>query len=205
MQSIRLNASLRDKIINNALVKSGVLDEVNQHELAMRDFAKRVRVAAFGGEEKAKLVDEKAAQIQRIEDELSEAGCANVYVNFNRGSDINAAFNGLRICLPYGKGEDNRYTFLLTPKYDKCLFSATDPLSIEFTELEAKGESINKKKDDLKTTVTSILNSVSTTKRLIEVWPEAKELLPDSVEREITGLPALHIADVNKLIGLPTA
>ena len=205
MQSIRLNASLRDKIINNALLKSGVLDEEKQHKIAMCEFAKKVRVAGFGGEDKSKLIDEKLAQLEQVEVDIHKAGYGCLYINYNRSNDIYPAFNGLRVRLPYGYDEEGKYLFLPTPSNDKCLFSATDHLSIEFTELEAKGKSINKKKDDLKTTVTSILNSVSTTKRLIEVWPEAKELLPDSVEKEITGLPALQIADVNKLIGLPTA
>ncbi|MFA2284800.1 Nmad5 family putative nucleotide modification protein, partial [Escherichia coli] len=48
------------------------------------------------------------------------------------------------------------------------------------------------------------LNSVTTVKRLIEVWPESKELLPKEADKASTALPALRVEDLNKMIGLPS-
>ena len=44
----------------------------------------------------------------------------------------------------------------------------------------------------------------STVKRLIEVWPESKELLPKEADKASTALPALRVEDLNKMIGLPS-
>ncbi|MFT7963069.1 Nmad5 family putative nucleotide modification protein, partial [Salmonella enterica] len=45
---------------------------------------------------------------------------------------------------------------------------------------------------------------VTTVKRLIEVWPESKELLPKEADKASTALPALRVEDLNKMIGLPS-
>ncbi|ELV4980379.1 hypothetical protein SHB81_000001, partial [Escherichia coli] len=52
--------------------------------------------------------------------------------------------------------------------------------------------------------VWAALNSVTTVKRLIEVWPESKELLPKEADKASTALPALRVEDLNKMIGLPS-
>ncbi|MCZ5321574.1 Nmad5 family putative nucleotide modification protein [Escherichia coli] len=40
------------------------------------------------------------------------------------------------------------------------------------------------------------MNSVTTVKRLIEVWPESKELLPKEADKASTALPALRVEDL---------
>ncbi|WP_242452188.1 Nmad5 family putative nucleotide modification protein, partial [Providencia rettgeri] len=44
----------------------------------------------------------------------------------------------------------------------------------------------------------------TTVKRLLTIWPEAKELLPKDVEKASVQLPALKVEKLNEIIGLPT-
>jgi hypothetical protein len=57
---------------------------------------------------------------------------------------------------------------------------------------------------EIEATVWAALNSVTTLKRLIEVWPESKELIPKDSDNAKAALPALRVEDLNRMIGLPT-
>ncbi len=68
---------------------------------------------------------------------------------------------------------------------------------------------IHKARDDLREKehaatekITTILNSVTTVKKLLETWPAVREYLPETVSGEGGGLPATMIDDINKEFGL---
>ncbi|MBZ7208083.1 hypothetical protein FMK66_11450 [Klebsiella michiganensis] len=63
---------------------------------------------------------------------------------------------------------------------------------------------LNARKKEIEATVWAALNSVTTLKRLIEVWPESKELIPENSDNARASLPALKVEDLNRMIGLPT-
>ncbi|MTC37622.1 hypothetical protein GKR70_03585 [Providencia alcalifaciens] len=94
--------------------------------------------------------------------------------------------------------------YLLTPDDNKCLFPADHELSKRFEKLTQKENKLKEKETEINTTVQVALNSVTTIKRLIEIWPESKELIPTDISKSTSTLPALQVEDLNKLIGLPT-
>lgn len=47
-----------------------------------------------------------------------------------------------------------------------------------------------------------ILNSVTTVKRLLEVWPEVEAFVPKNPE-QLNNLPAIPLAQLNSVLGLP--
>ncbi|RAW91427.1 hypothetical protein CKY04_24140 [Photorhabdus sp. S8-52] len=91
----------------------------------------------------------------------------------------------------------------MTPTQNHCRFPADHELSIRFTEIEKKSNELNNKKEEIKNNVYAILNSVTTTKRLIEVWPEAKDLIPSEDIRSINTSLSVKVEDLNKMIGIP--
>ncbi|EOX6590414.1 Nmad5 family putative nucleotide modification protein [Escherichia coli] len=93
---------------------------------------------------------------------------------------------------------------LPTPTKDKCMFSAEHEITKRFDEICALQQKLEAKKKDIESNVWAALNSVTTVKRLIEVWPESKELLPKEADKASTALPALRVEDLNKMIGLPS-
>lgn len=204
MSSIRLTTALRDAIAANAIKKSGVNADRQVNAKAFSDLAEKVRVQIFGGEKKAADVDAKYRQAMKLEKELRDIGVSNFYIRSGRSCEIYPSFGGARTKLEYGKDKDGDDIYRLTPARDICLLAADDPLTVEFHKLDDDKRAIDQRNEEVKVNVRAALNSVSTVKRLLEVWPESKELLPDDLDTAKAALPALKVCDLNKMIGLPT-
>lgn len=57
-------------------------------------------------------------------------------------------------------------------------------------------------KATLITSITSVLDSVTTINKLLQVWPEVREFIPTEPINSTSNLPVLPITELNKLIGL---
>lgn len=199
MSSIRLTTALRDAIATNAIKKSGVVAAQANNDKAFAELAEKVRVQILGGEKKAAEADAKLAKAMKIEKELHELGITQFCIRRGRSSEIYPSFGGARTRLDYGDD-----TYKLTPSRDFCLLDPDDPLTVEFHQLDNEKHTLSQQREEVKVNVYAALNSVSTVKRLLEVWPEIKELLPTNLDAARAALPALRVGDLNKMIGLPT-
>lgn len=202
--TVRLTNAIKDSIKNNALAKAGVFKQKEELKKEFNQLALDVRIEALGGEDKAKkmeLVLEVAiSNLKMLREEVnSDIGTYN-----SKNSRIIPAFAGQRTTLYYGSDKDDNEIRLLTPSRDKCLFPAEHELSKRFEKLNKKESKIKKKESEIEANVQAALNSVTTIKRLIEIWPESKELIPTDISKASVSLPALKVEDLNKLIGLPT-
>ncbi|WP_387468289.1 Nmad5 family putative nucleotide modification protein [Photorhabdus sp. RM323S] len=202
--SKKLTKDLKKKIVNNALLFAGIPELHTELGRERDQLAKDVRIVALGGEEKVKYyncVYNKALE-----------GIKELQVNFNPHiriyddleDGIYAAFGGLQSGkLYYGEDDSGESIQLMTPTKSHCLFPAYHELSIRFTEIEKKAIEINNKHTEIINNVYAILNSVTTTKRLIEVWPEAKDLIPSEEVRITNTSLSVKVEDLNKMIGIP--
>ncbi|WP_273827471.1 Nmad5 family putative nucleotide modification protein [Providencia rettgeri] len=200
----RLTNSLKEVITQNALEKSGVIQQQKELDLEYNKLALDVRIEALGGESKAKEMDDLYSKAKEITEKLREQVDESIGICYALGYRLYASFGGMRLWLKYGRKENNDKIYLLTPCDSKLLFAADHHLSLKFTELEDKKRNINNKVSEVKANVTAALNSVTTVKRLLTIWPEAKELLPKDVEKASVQLPALKVEKLNEIIGLPT-
>lgn len=202
--TVRLTNAVKDSIKNNALAKAGIFKQKEELKTEFNQLALDVRIEALGGEDKAKkmeLVLEVAiSNLKMLREEVnSDIGTYN-----SKNSRIIPAFAGQRTTLYYGNDRDDNEIRLLTPSRDKCLFSVDHKLSKRFEKLTQKESKIKEKEAEINANVQAALNSVTTIKRLIEIWPESKELIPTDISKASVSLPALQVEDLNKLIGLPT-
>lgn len=80
------------------------------------------------------------------------------------------------------------------------LNSRESALGREILEWSRQGQVLRNERQKLRSQVGAILESVTTLKRLKEVWPESVQYIP--AEAETTGalLPAVRVDEVNKLI-----
>lgn len=200
----RLTNSLKEVITQNALDKSGVIQQQNELDLEYNKLALEVRIEALGGEDKAKEMDDLYIKAKEITEKLREQVDESIGICYALSYRLYASFGGMRLWLEYGRKENNDKIYLLTPCESKLLFAADHHLSIKFSELEDKKRNITNKVSEVKANVTAALNSVTTVKRLLTIWPEAKELLPKDVEKASVQLPALKVEKLNEIIGLPT-
>lgn len=71
--------------------------------------------------------------------------------------------------------------------------------------LEAMQKDLTEAKRAMRARVKAVVESVSSVARLVEVWPESQELLPEVHAGSGGGLPAQLIADLNADLGLNKA
>jgi hypothetical protein len=78
-----------------------------------------------------------------------------------------------------------------------------DPLVDQLYSIDHDAAALRDEKERLNLSIRAVLNRVPTDKKLIEVWPEAVAFIPAAEKAATVNLPALPIADLNRMIGLP--
>ena len=99
--------------------------------------------------------------------------------------------------------------FLLPSNYDYRTKMQTLPidhkLSNEIADHARSKEIFKEKKDQARKALRNMLSDILTLKHLIDTWPEGKPfyqwLLDNPAERK-TGLPAVQITTINKMLGI---
>ncbi|MCT8349820.1 hypothetical protein LGZ99_22110 [Photorhabdus temperata] len=201
--SKKLTKDLKKEIVNNALSLAGIEEGFKQIELDKCQLAKDIRVTALGGEDKVKYWDELYENILDQIKEFNRNIDRHIDIIGAESEEILVGFGGRQMWLAYGRDENENRIRLITPARDHCLFNAEHELSVRFTKIEEKLSELNNKKDEIKNNVYAILNSVTTTKKLVEVWPEAKDLIPSEEVRIINTSLSVKVEDLNKMIGIP--
>ncbi|WP_409975834.1 Nmad5 family putative nucleotide modification protein [Escherichia coli] len=149
-------------------------------------------------------VDQLASKLMAASEELQKLGCSFYSCDVSSCS-IYLTVSGRRVGWhSYGKDGNGEDILLPTPDKDKCMFDAEHKITKRFDEICALQQKLEARKKDIESNVWAALNSVTTVKRLIEVWPESKELLPKEADKASAALPALRVEDLNKMIGLPS-
>lgn len=200
--STRLNANIKNSIIANAIVQAGI--PVREGELVKRraKWAEAVRVHAIGGHEEVAKVERLRKRVKKA---LESAPKKLVIEEdpIHRDYDIAVNIGGLQYRAYFsGKSEyhheDNVYK--ITPP--RCAILADHPLADEFHQIEAQAEAIEEERTTIAVNVRAALDNVRTVKRLLEEWPEAKDLLPSDIDEVKKKLPAIRREDLNIMIGL---
>ena len=202
---MKLTNAIRDVIVHNAVAKSGLNDVRDAIVKQRAEWAEKVRLEAIGGvEEEQKLAEinsqyeslcELVPKSLRLSGRPPVMTDTDIYVNV-AGVSFYAYFNGQ---LNNYTGESVRK---ISPARTKLL--ADNPLVAEFHEIHNKQSEYDDKLSTLVNSVRAAAQKVTTVKKLLEVWPEAKELIPEEVEKQVKQLPAIKTEDLNKMIGLPS-
>lgn len=194
----RLNNATREYIVGKALEKAEIPALEAKYTKDRADWFERLREAANGMTD-AEL-DALDAKIQKLKAQIP-AGLRSTYRVIDKRSSIYPNIGGLRI---------GRYEF---PDIDgKCAryavseptITSDHPLAVEFHAMEDAYKEVCERKKVLTAQVMSVINSVTTLKKLVEIWPEARELLPPNEQPIISNVPAVLISSLNAAIGLPT-
>lgn len=94
----------------------------------------------------------------------------------------------------------NRYQTSVAPSFAK-----SSPIGKRFLNLEKREQAIEESKYELAAQIRAVLNSVTTLKRLIAVWPEVEvyvlRLFPSGVEKTSALVPSTSA--LNKALHLP--
>tara|TARA_Y100001938_G_scaffold149998_1_gene239123 strand:- start:4581 stop:5201 length:621 start_codon:yes stop_codon:yes gene_type:complete len=201
----RLTKALKEQIIENALVKAGVREREAALKVRHAEFAEACRIFAIGGEEEAKKVEKQMTKIKKLWLELP---------SYARGHSLDSINYGIRVANT-GTSEERYWYFGGSkpchradrkPKYSPPFVNIADnePLIQEHSAIELEKEAVHNLKQSVEANVSTVLDTVTTVKKLLEVWPEAGELLPKSEAGASMHLPAIQVTQLNAMIGLPS-
>lgn len=184
MASVRLTSYMRDTILERLL----------QHAFAGREEVIQQRRCALGNKVYYDIYPPKLREkMEALPNGLLPTD-TNLLVRFGDGSgDVERVFwkEERRISYDHRSGVARAY-------------AENHPFTQEFRTLGRKREALKEEKDTAKRSALSILNSVTTLNKLIEIWPEVSRFAQDFQDRK-TGqmkLPAVVVKDVNARLGL---
>ncbi|EMD4728937.1 hypothetical protein VQ337_004642, partial [Salmonella enterica] len=173
---------------------------------ARMDWAERVRLAAIGGQEVEAEIIKNLKKIETLASKFPEAlkttntfirTDSDIYLNL-AGARVNVYFNG-----NYRAHEPNAPEHIRKISPYEFTLLADDPLVTEFYGFDALLKQIKSDEADIRQNVSAALSKVRTVKRLLEEWPEAKELLPADAP-SVPLPPAIRRETLNEMIGLPS-
>ena len=182
MKSIRLNESIRHKIISALLEK----------RFSKEDEAKAKKSQSLAQQVYNDQIQKKDRDIMATLPDGWLPMVSSLRVQF--GDDYTYLSLKESVPLPHNR---SKYTFAVYEKDHK--------LTKKFSDIDSKDDEIRDGKVDIKKKAWAILTSVRTTKQLFDVWPEVQGVVLSVIEtpEEPKHLPALPISEVNKAIGLP--
>lgn len=179
----RITKYLRDRIVTNAIEKSGINTTIKTINTSIDQLGEDIRIDYFGGAEIYQMYQETV-------NSSNDVLCFS-YKNYR----FNAAFGGQRYCFSF----DN---YIPVP-HDLLTFNSDHEFSKRFFNLERQLREAMDKRDEIETTVKGSISKFTTVEKLLKVWPEAKELIPETVKLQTTEI-VLVTDDLNKMLGLPT-
>lgn len=202
---MKLTNAIREVIVHNAVAKSGLNDVRDAIVKQRAEWAEKVRLEAIGGtgedRKLAEINDQYKTLCKLVPKSLRNSSrnpartTNEIWVNV-AGISFSAYFHG---DIDYNRGDQ---IYRISPSSHTLL--ADNPLVAEFHEIHNKQAEYDDKLSTLMNSVRAAVQKVTTVKKLLEVWPEAKELIPEEVEKQVKQLPAIKTEDLNKMIGLPS-
>lgn len=217
----RLTAAIRDGIIANAVKTKDFIGRDKAIVQKRADFAERLRLFILDayGLTDARLAEIKE-QVKALGDEVKFNGAQYARIWFDGGNyriDVNLSGQTRNI---YRDGQTNDRTcksiFNNKAEYDKTKYTphtgesdfiVSDPKwREELDAIDKEAVQLRAEYDTLQSTLKATISGFTTVEKLLEAWPDAKELIPETTpiaKQPGTGI-ALSVADLNALCGIPT-
>ena len=202
MKSIKLSQELKMTIANNAVKAAGIDARMLVAQDALAVLALQLRVKGFGGEEVVAKIDAWTAKVHKEAIDVAKLAPRGVLdVDdlrlFRRQTGVEVNFGGYKDFIVYPRKDGGRQ-HLSTPR-GCVVVKPTDPLYKEWEKLTAETTACTTERVGISTAVLTTLKQINTTKQLLQAWPEAIELLPKATAEVVRTVPAVIVADLNKL------
>ncbi len=207
----RLNARIRNSMINKALVVAGIGKEFAELKVRRAALSEAIRVDSLGGVDNISKIEKHFEKIIKLKQSDLIKNVSR-YSSFHSNGDYELCginLGGMRVSLQYSGEEFNhdcekRKINKFVPYDNSVIYPADNEFTKEFLSIESDCKSVHGKREGLQVQIKATLDQFTTIKKLLEVWPEAKDLIPDDVDEVKPNLPVVQVKDLNCLIGLPT-
>lgn len=214
----RLNKTIREKIIGNAVTASTIPASRKALIPRVKALAEKARIDILGGLEVAQELDKYAAKVKAIPLGPIDPEWVEDFKFKNRAYafmvvgefKMRLGFSGELYNDSYddfGGIEGRKYNlganFLPFPCDNSKEYHPESELGAELLEIIDAVKSLKTDEEVLRARVSDVVHSVGSVKKLLEVWPNAKDLLPPS-EAKVSHAPAvIDTKSLDQLIGLP--
>lgn len=190
----RLTNTIREQIIDAAIEKSGHPQRVEALKAAEYRLAEDLRILSLGGSEKAAELESLAVRIRE-----ATAGMNSDYPCFQieTGSYVAVIDHGKRRSFQF----DAEFGYRLRP--NRFYIPVGHEAWRWIAAYDDQAADVERQREEVRQAVSAIVYSVRNVKALLRAWPECAELLPNPAP--IVNLPAIPVAAVNALLGLPSA
>jgi len=189
----RLTKNIREQILANAQTKSGNRAARETTLQKRKAWDEAVRLDSL--EAHAELLTSLDAKVEKIRAQVPEE-FQSYGSPIQRRGQIRVNCAGLVVYANGWEGEK------VAPS--NHIIKADNPLAQQFHDICAEEKANTERWEQLKASVNAATGAVTTIKALLKAWPESKELLPENLEEAKSQLPAIQVADLNALVGLPS-
>lgn len=195
---MRLTKDIKTAILNAALKKAGIPDREAAIKNRYAQWAEAVRLRY--------VTPEVMTAINHIKEAIETLPkCLQASLIIAKDYEIyrvNVA--GQTRSQHYGEyNMEGRSVSRISPAAGTVTLLADDPLTEQLYAIDHDAAALKSEREQLTVSLWAVLDSVTTDKRLVEVWPEAVAFIPADERAASPQLPAMPIADLNKMIGLP--
>lgn len=200
----RLTKEIKEAIIRNGIAAAGIPAKKQAIIERRKAFAESLRIDALGGIEEANRAEKIQEEIKKLTNSAPKNIIESYGGTLRMDYEIVANIGGLRYRAYFSgltRYEREKNIYRITPSHHTVM--ADSFLASEFSHIENESNCIDAEELNISACIKATVNTVKTIKRLLEIWPEAKELLPDSTETKAAQLPAIRREDLNAMIGLP--
>ena len=195
---MRLTKTKREQIVAAAIERSQQAKALTELQTSVQfRLAETCRVLHLGGEVIAQEIEKAEVAVAKATENVPTSLLSQA---FNRRGGLT---------VKYLKGRSRLTGYLKFKQMEVCgPFSLTlDSYPVVMEVVSDYFETEKRLNDEirkLENEVRAIVNSVSTVKRLLEVWPECEALLPPETKKSQTPPPpAKCVAELNALLKLP--
>lgn len=204
----RLTKAIKEKILHNALTKANVFERELDVKAGYQELAELVRLHAIGGVGEEKKLIELSENIQSLIDRVPDCVDKTGYFHLNNEKGVKASFGGMQLYIYYnGVGDKEKHVWKSPAPnmFGKAIMFGVDhELTIKFHSIKDESKKAKDLKTSIQVNVNAMLDSVTTDKKLIEIWPESKELIPTEIEKKKVQLPSTSVDQLNTMIGIPS-
>lgn len=200
---MRLSKQVKEAIFNAALKKSGIPEKKAAIRSRYAEWAEAVRVR-YVTPEQMNLIDSAINASKAVNPALVDYSFHPKKMKAIESANVAGQRRTVWFCgATHGEHRDKTQSGKIAPYSNQVTLTADDPLVSQLYSIDHDSAALQQEIQQLSCSLCSVLNSVNTDKRLIEIWPEAVAFISVAEKANTTQLPALPIAELNKLIGLP--
>jgi hypothetical protein len=194
----RLTKTIRETIVKKAVEKATV---VQNEEIKALENAFSAELIKFATGDKIEELTKLKKQFTKFISAIPKDFLIRKdYDHINKDSIVQLNIAGKAV----NWGFEDEVIFPTNNGCNRYVILADNPLSDMFDNIHNEKEKRKEIKETVRVNVWAVLNSVTTVKKLLEVWPESAELIPSGIEKPVINLPTIQIADLNNMIGVPT-